>query len=279
MWWQLTRINNSPMSRFVSVLVQPKVNLQSFKHPPSSVIAWLLCCQEDGSVEPTMWQATDQAVALHRDRIFQKPQKPDFCAVRVADKNNKEDFVAPVIYKGQESDEVDVAFLQVDGTVTVQAGQAGFLQRTSFPTRLFLGKDPSINELRNELRRHQGLAWPELLSDFNLLVFLAGLPELKDDMQLICNAVANGTSLNADVEAKLQGYMPGGGGGGGGGGVPGMNFGGGAPASAPAPAAGGGSNAELKAQLLAMGCDEQAIATVIAAGVTDIEAATAILFG
>lgn len=254
---QLTRINNSPMSRFVSVLVQPK---------------------EDGTVEPTMWQATDQAVALHRDRILQKPRKPDFCAVRVADKNNKEDFVAPVIYKGQESEEVDVAFLQVDGTVTVQAGQAGFLQRTTFPTRLFLGKDPSINELRNELRRHQGLAWPELLSDFNLLVFLAGLPELKDDMQLICNAVANGTSLNADVEAKLQGYMPSGGGGGvSTGSVPGMNFGGGS--SAPVPAAGGGGNAELKAQLLAMGCDEQAIATVIAAGVTDIEAATAILFG
>ena len=55
---QVTRINNSPMSRFVTVLMQP---------------------QEDGTVEPTMWQATDQAVALHRDKILQKPNKAEFC--------------------------------------------------------------------------------------------------------------------------------------------------------------------------------------------------------
>ena len=45
--------------------------------------------------------------------------------MRVADKNNVEDFVSPVIYKGQESSEIDVAFLQVDGTVTVDLAESG----------------------------------------------------------------------------------------------------------------------------------------------------------
>ena len=46
-------------------------------------------------------------------------------SVRVADKKNVEDFVSPVIYKGQESAEIDVAFLQVDGTVTVDLAESG----------------------------------------------------------------------------------------------------------------------------------------------------------
>ena len=132
---QMTRIANSPMSRFVTVLIQP---------------------QEDGTVEPSMWQATDQAVALHRDNILQKPNKPDFCSVRVADKNNVEDFVSPVIYKGAESKEIDVAFLQVDGTCTVDVDSQAMFSRNTFPTRLFLGKDPTMSELKNEFRRYQG---------------------------------------------------------------------------------------------------------------------------
>jgi len=255
---QMTRIADSPMSRFVTVLLQPN---------------------EDASVEPVMWQATDQAVALHRDNILQKPCKPDFCKVRVADKTNNEDFVAPVIYKGNESEEIDVAFLQINGTVTANSGAStGFLKRNTFPTRLFLGKDPTVSELKNEFRRYQGTPWVELLADFNLLVFLGGLQELKDDMQGICTAVVMGVPLEESVQKKLEQYMPSGGGGGGS--VPGMNFGGSsAPAIAPAPSSGGGGgNAELRAQLLAMGCDEAAISTVIAAGVTDLESAMSILF-
>jgi len=255
---QTTRIADSPMSRFVTLLIQPNA---------------------DGTVEPSMWQATDQAVALHRDNILEKPCKLDFCKVRVADKNNNEDFVAPVIYKGHESSEIDVAFLQVDGTATVTQGQTGFLLRNTFPTRLFLGKDPAVNELKNEFRRYQGTPWHELLADFNLLVFLAGLPELKDDMQAICNAVKDGTPVDDAVGAKLQGYMPSAGGGGAAGMNFGGDFGGGGNFGAAPPSSSGGGNAELKAQLLAMGCDEQAIATVIAAGVTDVDAAIAILFG
>jgi len=259
---QVTRVENSPLSRFATVLLMPS---------------------EDGAVEPTLWQVTDQCVALHRDNILQTPEKPDFCKVRVADKSNVEDFVAPVIYKGHESEEIDVAFLQVRGTVT--QGGSGMFKRNTFPTRLFLQKDPTMAELKNELRRYEGqLPWPELLSDFNLLVFLAGLPQLKDSMQDICNCVTNDAQLDSAVISQLQGLS--GGGGGGGSSAAGMNFAdfggfGGAPAAGGAASSsnGGSGTDELRAQLMAMGCDEDAVNTVIAAGVTDIEGATAILFG
>ena len=40
--------------------------------------------QADGTVEPSMWQATDQAVALHRDNILEKPCKAGiFCACAI----------------------------------------------------------------------------------------------------------------------------------------------------------------------------------------------------
>ena len=72
----------------------------------------------------------------------------------------------------------------------------GMFLRNSFPTRLFLKREPTINELKGEFRRlvlgsiwfvgddpvlgrYGSLPAHEMLADFNLLVFLASLESLK----------------------------------------------------------------------------------------------------
>ena len=69
------------------------------------------------TIEPKAYQVTDQAVALHRDRILERPHKNHFCAVRQP--SSPDDFVAPVIYRGNDVDEIDVVFLQIPLPVTV----------------------------------------------------------------------------------------------------------------------------------------------------------------
>eukprot|EP00656_Telonema_subtile_P019492 TRINITY_DN2072_c0_g1_i2.p1 TRINITY_DN2072_c0_g1~~TRINITY_DN2072_c0_g1_i2.p1 ORF type:complete len:575 (+),score=152.59 TRINITY_DN2072_c0_g1_i2:82-1806(+) len=183
----------TPISRFVSLLVQP----DSDSTAPGMA----------ASVEPLAFQATDQAVALHRDKILERPHKLDFCSVRKP--VNSDDFVAPVIYQGVDVHEVDVDFLQLDITVTVSDGSGSgcLFARNTFPTRLFLKREASINELKNEFRRYSHLAAHEMLSDFNLLVFLASLESLKDHMQSICDCVRTSQPLSATAIAALQPYM------------------------------------------------------------------------
>lgn len=236
----------TPVSRFVTLMVQPDVESSA----PGMA----------ANVEPLAFQVTDLAVALHRDNILELPHKLDFCAVRHP--SSPEDFVAPVIYRGNDVQEIDVDFLQLDVPVTVQAEAVGMFLRNTFPTRLFLKRDPSINELKGEFRRYGHLPPHEMLSDFNLLVFLASLEALRDDMQAICDCVRLKQPLSESALSKLQPYMNSGGAGSVGAAVAAPAFS--APAPAPQSSAGG---SEAESTLMAMGYSrEQAQFALDAAG-------------
>eukprot|EP00658_Telonema_sp_P-2_P040374 TRINITY_DN2887_c0_g1_i3.p3 TRINITY_DN2887_c0_g1~~TRINITY_DN2887_c0_g1_i3.p3 ORF type:complete len:242 (-),score=61.28 TRINITY_DN2887_c0_g1_i3:196-921(-) len=222
------------------------------------------------NVEPLAFQVTDQAVALHRDLILERPHKLDFCSVRQP--SDPDDFVAPVIYSGNDVMEIDVDFLQLDLTVSVEPEAKSLFLRSTFPTRLFLKRDPTVNELKNEFRRYGHLSAHELLSDFNLLVFLASLENLKDEMQSICDCVRLGSPLQETALVKLKPYMGSASGSGAGLSVP-------FTAAAPAPAAsapGAGSSEGLEV-LMSMGySSEQAKFALDAAG-GDVNSAVNIL--
>jgi hypothetical protein len=243
----------TPISRFFTLMIQPEIESNA-----SGMAA---------NVEPLAFQVTDQAVALHRDNILEQPHKLDFCAVRKP--SSPDDFVAPVIYQGNDVDEVDVDFLVIDVPVTVQAEAVGMFQRNSFPTRLFLKRDPSVNELKGEFRRYGHLPPHELLSDFNLLVFLASIDSLKDEMQAICDCVRLKQPLTESAQEKLRPYLNSSA-------APASGSASGFSAPTPAPAPQGGNN-EALSTLMAMGYSQEQAKFALDAAQGDVNNAVNIL--
>jgi len=243
----------TPISRFVSLMIQPDVS--------AAMVG-------EVNVEPLAFQVTDQAIALHRDNILEQPHKLDFCAVRKA--ASADDFVAPVIYQGNDVTEIDIDFLQIPLTVTVNDDSSSngcMFKRNSFPTRLFLKRDPTVNELKGEFRRYGSLPPHQMLADFNLLIFLASVESLKDDMQAICDCVRTEGELRPETMQKLQQYMPSSS-------DMASSFGAPAPAAASAgPAAGGSNHSEAIDQVVAMGFSREQAAFAVDAAAGDVGAA------
>lgn len=138
---------------------------------------------QDGNVSVEAFQVSQQCMAMVAEEALEIGPKPGFCVVN-------ETFTA--IQEGKESKTVENNFFLTVVPI-VQHTSEIFVSQFPRVNRDLDDRAPSKDELKRQLAKSGTAGWTfiDLLSDFNLLIYLTQLLDINSDFPKICQSVVD----------------------------------------------------------------------------------------
>lgn len=138
---------------------------------------------EDGNVSVEAFQVSQQCMAMVAEEALEIGPNPGFCKVN-------DTFTA--VQEGKESKTVENNFLLTVVPI-VQHTSETFVSQFPKMNRDWDDRTPSKDELKRQLSKSGSSGWTfmDLLSDFNLLIYLSKSLDVNADFPKICQSVVN----------------------------------------------------------------------------------------
>jgi len=179
------------------------------KHGGSMFSTLVVTQNAAGEIEPRAFMASDQAMALERDRVLDDSKDPELVQVR---KERKGEVLPRVIRQddklgAKEVTRFETEFLLVEVNTgrPVGSSAAPMFKHATFPieNRRDFGESQSSDAMRTHLQKFRSEPYHERLSDFHALLYIAQLFDM-ETAEAVAECVVNGKPLHEGVTLMLD---------------------------------------------------------------------------